>query len=175
VPVLMCTQKLWRRVEPGRPLLAGAPRGAGRPAADRSVLGNWSANLVTWAHEELVLFLNQKTLLAVVARPGPIEELALGLRIGLGAALVRLGVPDDRTEAEQAALADLALGRNDDRRLLGFLNDVASEGRHLARCMRGRAGGLDLGLLGVELNEMPHPAFDPPFARDAVRAAFGVA
>ena len=92
---LRCTQKLLRRLNVSmQPALA-------RPT---TVLGDWYANLFYSRPRQLVLCMNERTLLLVIVPAR--ESKSLGPRFCEAAAahLKRIGVPDDAVEAEARAL-----------------------------------------------------------------------
>jgi len=113
---LRCTQKLLRRL--------GVP-----PAIETSppttVLGDWYANLLHTRPQQLVLCMNERTLLAVLVPARESKSLGVRFREAVVTHLSRLGVPPAAVEAEARAMSDLAFGPTASRKILGCLREAA--------------------------------------------------
>ena len=74
---------------------------------------------------QLVLAVNDTTLLPVVVPAAPYAALALRLRAAAGELLRTLGLPGDAAEREEAAMEDVAYAKATNRQVLGILVDFA--------------------------------------------------
>jgi hypothetical protein len=84
-------------------------------------------------------------------------------------ALEGLGIPAGIVDSETAAIVEgTSFARNDNRSLLGSVNDVAFHADVLLEhAQRGDLAALER--VQSELNEMPHAHRKPPFPAQAVR------
>ena len=114
---LLCTRKLLRRL--------GIPPKIATPPPT-SVLGDWYANLYHTRPHQLVLCLNERTLLAVLIPARDADSLGLRFRDATLALLARVGVPPAAVDAEARAMADVAFGPTANRRVLGCLKEAAN-------------------------------------------------
>ena len=114
---LWCTRKLLRRL--------GIPPKTATPPPT-TVLGDWYANLYYTRPHQLVLCLNERTLLAVLIPALDADSLGFRFCDAARALLVRLGVPPAAVDAEARAMADVAFGPTANRRVLGCLNEAAN-------------------------------------------------
>jgi hypothetical protein len=171
MPVVMCTQQLWKRVGDGNKLLALSEvddRGDGR-------LGNWSAKPITVFRRPHVLLANEATLMCVLVRLAPARTVFDRFAELVGRLLVSFGVDSDTAEIETTALREhLSFARNANRSLLGSLNDLAYMARAWAADFVHEADGGEYEGFHDRLNDTPHVKRDPSFAVDAVRAHFGL-
>ena len=113
---LRCTARLLKRI--GRHVEADPP-----PPTTR--LGDWAANLVHLGRSQLVLAVNEPTVLTVVVPAAPIGELMTRLRAGVGDVLRVLHVPDGDVERELHEMKDVVIAKTRDRRATGVLVDFA--------------------------------------------------
>lgn len=113
---LRCTRKLLKRLH--------APAGFS-PTPTTTVLGDWYANLYYARPQQLVLCLNERTLLAVVIQARDAKSIVSRFREATFDLLARIGVPSDAIAAERRAMADIAIGPTANRRVLGCLNQAA--------------------------------------------------
>ncbi len=89
------------------------------------MLGDWYANLFYSRPQQLVLCMNERSLLVVIVPARDSNSLAPRFRDAAIAHLRRIGVPDAAVEAEARAMSELAFGPTASRRLLGCLNEAA--------------------------------------------------
>lgn len=128
---LRCTQKLLRRV--------GASAGAGA-SSPTTVLGDWYANLVYAHPEQLVLCMNERSLLVVVLPAKDFKNIGPRFRARVALLLERIGVPLPAVAAEEGEMMELAFGPTASRKVLGCLNEAAFA---LSDALdRGRAGSV---------------------------------
>jgi hypothetical protein len=113
---LRCTQKLLRRL--------GVPAKV-ETLPPTAVLGDWYANLVYTRPHQLVLCMNERTLLVVLVPARESPSLGARFRDAVVAHLTRLGVPPAAVEAEAHAMFEVGFGPTANRSLLGCLREAA--------------------------------------------------
>jgi uncharacterized protein DUF6933 len=114
--IVRCTQKLLKRL--------GFPSN-NETHPSTSVLGDWYANLIYTRPQQLVLCMNERSLLVVLllARDG--KSLAARFRQSVLALLYRLNVPASCIETEASAMQDIRIGRTASRRVVGCMVEAA--------------------------------------------------
>jgi len=115
---LRCTKKLLSRLGASRASNAGAAA-----PAPTTRLGDWHANVLYLQEGELVLLVNDRSLLPIVVPARPGELIVARFVEALGATLHRLGVPEEAVAAEVGEMAEVQLGPTRSRQILGSLND----------------------------------------------------
>ena len=138
---LRCTRKLLRRIDETPSSEAVAPT---------TVLGDWYANLLYLRPQQLVLAMNERTLLCALVPAAPAATVAERLRLEVGGLLRDIGVPADTIEAELAAMEHVAIGATASRAVLGCMNDAVYQ---LGAYPRGGRGELDLRAASLHLAE----------------------
>lgn len=114
--VLRCTQKLLSRLNAAPDLQAAAPD---------NVLGNWYANLVRAGRVQVVLAVSERSLLPVVVPAREGRTLVQRLIAAVDPMLQAIGVPADDAATECRAMQAWTLGKTENRRVIGSLNDLA--------------------------------------------------
>lgn len=89
-----------------------------------TVLGDWYATLVYARPHQLVVCMNERTLLVVLVPARESSSLGTRFREVVTAQLRRLGVPHAAIEAEARAMSKLAFGPTASRSLLGCLREA---------------------------------------------------
>ncbi len=115
---LRCTKKLLSRFGASR-----ATRAAAAVAAPTTRLGDWHANVLYRTDAELVLLVNDRSLLPVLVSARPGELIVARFVEALRAELHRLGMEPDVVSAEIAEMTDVQLGPTRSRQILGTMND----------------------------------------------------
>jgi hypothetical protein len=137
-----------------------------------SRLEAWSARDVPTAAGPVVVALEEATYLTIVCPLVQLPGFVPAFAASVGAALEDLGISADLIQSEVSAIVEGAsFARNDNRSLVGSVNDVAFH----ADVQLEDARRNDLSALGRaqrELNEMPHVRREPPFPSQAVRLLF---
>jgi hypothetical protein len=123
VITLRCTRKLLRRI--------GAPA-APADTDPTTVLGDWYANLIFWRPQQLVLCMNELSLLLVIVPARDAKALPHRFREAAIAHLLRIGIPHAAVQAEAREMEELQIGATANRRVLGCMNDAAFMLPHLA-------------------------------------------
>jgi hypothetical protein len=138
---LRCTRKLLRRIDETPSSEAVAPT---------TVLGDWYANLLYLRPQQLVLAMNERTLLSALVPAAPAATVAERLRLEVGGVLRDIGVPAVKLEAELAAMEHVAIGATASRAVLGCMNDAVKQ---LEFYPRGVGGALDPRAAALHLAE----------------------
>jgi len=113
---LRCTRKLLDRT--------GGPTSAAT-ALPTTVLGDWYANLIYARPQQLVLCMNERSLLVVILPAKDFKNVAPRFRAQVGSLLTRIGVPLAAVAAEERAMSEFAFGPTANRKVLGCLNEAA--------------------------------------------------
>lgn len=113
---LRCTRKLLDRVG------VSAKVGTTPPT---TVLGDWYANLVYARPQQLVLCINERSLLVVVLPARDFKNVAPRFRAQVASLLMRIGVPAQAIATEEKAMSEFAFGPTVNRKVLGCLNEAA--------------------------------------------------
>jgi len=162
VYTLRCTRKLLRRTDETPTSEAVSPT---------TVLGDWYANLLYLRPQQLVLAMNERTLMCALVPAAPAATVAERLRLEVGGLLRDIGVPAAKVEAELAAMEHVAIGATASRAVLGCMNDAAKQ---LEFYPRGAQGDLALREASLYLAENIYSLTD--YARPWLKALqlFGV-
>jgi hypothetical protein len=156
---LRCTRKLLRR-------LGAKPSSEVVEAS--TVLGDWYANLLHLRPQQLVLAMNERSLLCVLVPAAPIGSLGERLRVELGSLLTDIGLPTGRVAAERVAMEPMAIGATASRAVLGCMNDAVFQLSHR------RAPGVSLRELGLHLADNIYALTDYQEPRRRVLELFDV-
>ena len=115
---IRCTKKLLRRLGASRPV-------ANLPAdvAPTTRLGDWHANVLYRPEAELVMFVNDRSLLPIVVQARPTDIVAVRFVEALATTLLHLGASPRVVEAEIAEMTVVQLGPTRSRQILGSMND----------------------------------------------------
>jgi len=113
---LRCTQKLLKRL---------GSFGNDDTHAPTNILGDWYGNLIYARPQQLVLCLNERSLLLVLLRARDGKSLATRFRQSVLALLNRLNVPASIIEVEASAMQDIRIGRTASRRVVGCMVEAA--------------------------------------------------
>ena len=159
---LRCTRKLLRRID---------ETPSSESVTPTTALGDWYANLLYLRPQQLVLGMNERTLVCALVPAAPAATVAERLRLEVGGMLADFGVPRAKVEAELAAMEHVTIGTTASRAVLGCMNDAV---KMLAAYPRGARGELDLRAAALHLAENIYSLTD--YARPWVRALelFGV-
>lgn len=168
MPNIMCTKALWQAIGGRGPLLPRAPGGTGEAR-----LGDWSLRELPTPFGHVVVGLEETTYLTVVFRLNMLPAIIADLAASAATALTDIGIERETVDREaRSILSDPRFAKNDNRSLLGSVNDVAwhvsaeieDEHRITADLLR-RAQ--------ARLNGMPHVHRKPSFPDQAVRLKLG--
>jgi hypothetical protein len=90
---LRCTRKFLRRI---------GERPSSAVVSPTTVLGDWYANLLYLRPQQLVMAMNERTLLCALVPAAPAATVAERRRLEVGGLLRDIGVPEAMVEAELA-------------------------------------------------------------------------
>ncbi|HEX8319720.1 MAG TPA: GNAT family N-acetyltransferase [Longimicrobium sp.] len=146
--IFRCTQRLLKATK--LPVTTEPPE----PAAP---LGEWYVNLVPvpFAGRSLVLYTNPTTLVCVVAPGRALHTTLPTFRRRVPALLRRLDLPGEWIDAQLSDLSETIVARTNNRRVLGSMNDLATQIWFEAERYRSFEG-IDLDRLEVKLADNPH-------------------
>jgi len=115
VVTLRCTQKLLRRARVSPNINTEPPT---------TVLGDWYANLLYSRPQQLVVCINERSLLLVLLAARDFKNIGLRLQASVTSLLTRIGVPPAGCDAESQAMQEFAVGPTANRKVLGCLNEA---------------------------------------------------
>ena len=134
--VLRATQRVLRRLPPGRQEVADS----------ETALGDWYVNRLVVARQPLLLLVSSRSLLAVLTRARDIRSLPAQLPGLVADRLHRLEIPTALIQAEVAAMDPVLTGPTRDRSVLGILVDFTRSIPYYV----ARSGWDDAGLRWAE-------------------------
>lgn len=115
--VLRCTKKLLSRLPP-----CSGTEGDERTSDTR--LGDWTAHLFFLGRQQVVLGVNNKTLLPVLLPIAPNKTFIPRFVEAAGEMLMAIGIEDRKAVlAEMVAMGECIVAPTNDRRVLGTIND----------------------------------------------------
>jgi hypothetical protein len=138
---LHCTAKLRDRLK--RPL-------ATTKSPPTTILGDWYGTVLFWK-PQLALLVNERTLMPILLPLAPASTLPERLGLAVAALLHRYGMALPLIERELAAMAELAIAKTSNRRVVGTMNEFAFE----ASAFREQMGATNLAMLSMRLAETP--------------------
>ena len=112
---LRCTQKLLRRLK--RP----AKRETGSPT---TILGDWYVNLLYTRPHQLVLCVNERSLLSVILMARDLDSLIPRFQRGVFELLMAIGIPSHAVQAEGREMKEVAFGKTASRSVLGSMKEI---------------------------------------------------
>ena len=115
-----------------------------------TALGNWYATAMFWK-PQVALFVNERTLLPVLAPLAPAAKLAQRFPQNLGWVLEALGTPIEFVLQEVGAMSEVSYAKTANRSVVGSMNDFA----FLAEAGRAHGRGEDPDALSVHLAGTP--------------------
>ena len=95
------------------------------------MLGDWYANLIFWRPQQLVLCMNERTLLVVIVPARDAKTLPQRFQDAAIAHLLRIGIPQAAVRAEAREMEEVRVGPTANRRVLGCMNEAAFTLRYL--------------------------------------------
>lgn len=158
---LRCTRKLLKRL--------GA-RPSSEAITPTTLLGDWYANLLYRRPQQLVLAMNERSLLCVLVPAVPVDRLGKRLRDAVADLLVEIGVPSPLVAAEMQAMEPMAVGATANRAVLGCMNDAVVQ---LDADPAGHAGQAALRDVALRLAENIYSLTDHQMPRLKALELFG--
>ncbi|GAA2655694.1 hypothetical protein Adu01nite_51000 [Paractinoplanes durhamensis] len=140
--IVRATKKLRQRLGSATPY-------DGEPSA--TLLGEWYATLLPWRPQQLILLVNEETLLPVLmpVAPGATAPARIGPEIA--AALATHQAPASVIDSELSQMRDCRFGPTANRSVVGIMNEFA----YLADVYRHSDPSRSLTELGAKLAETP--------------------
>ena len=160
---LRCTRKLLTRID---------ERPSSEVVTATTALGDWYANLLYLRPQQLVLAMNERSLLCALVPAAPAATVIERLRLEVGGLLTDIGVPVATVDAEVAAMGDVAIGATASRAVLGCMKDAAMQLEAISAAPRA-AHSLRAVSLYLAENLYSTTEFQRPWVR--ALAMFGVA
>jgi len=131
-------------------------------------LGDWYANVVPTDAGDLIVFVNEKTLLSVAVPIWESDHLLSLFRLRVGNLLGMIGIQSKAIESELRHYDQIQFGKTASRRIVGSMNDIAWQYQAMAE---DAASKKDLSLSGAELklSQMPCKPIEFRFPCDIAR------
>jgi len=124
-----------------------------------SKLGDWYTNFVPAYSGDLIVLVNEKTLLSVAIPIWESDHLLVLFRLRVGNLLGMLGIPPKAIDQELHHYNDVQFGKTRSRSVLGSMNDIAFQYQVIAEMAENR---VDLSLSNAEyqMSQMPCKPID---------------
>lgn len=133
-----------------------------------SKLGDWYANLVPTCAGDLIVFVNEKTLLSVAIPIWETDNLLLLFRLRIENLLRMIGIQSKAIDHELHHYSDIQFGKTRSRSVLGSMNDFAFQYQVIAEQAKNKAD-LSLSNAEYELSQMPCKPIDHRAPSDLVK------
>lgn len=124
-----------------------------------SKLGDWYANLVPTYAGDLIVFVNEKTLLSVAIPIRESDHLLLLFRLRVGNLLGMIGIQSKAIDHELHHYSQIQFGETRSRSVLGSMNDFVFQYQVIAEEAKNKAD-LSLSNAEHELSQMPCKPID---------------
>ena len=153
---LRCTRKLLQRIK-GEHFERSVPT--------TTALGDWYANVIPVPFGELLLFVNERSLLMAAIPGEDVRYILPQLRLRVENLLKRFNVPNHLVIAELRNMDNVQITKTSSRSVLGSMNDIAFNLQIMVEY--DETGTIqNLGELELKLNSMPHKPLDYGFSID---------
>jgi len=117
-------------------------------------LGDWYANFVPTDSGDLIVFVNEKTLLSVAIPIGESDHLLFLFRLRIGNLLGMIGIQSKVIENELSHYDHIQFGKTRSRSVLGSMNDIAFQYQVIAEMAQHKAA-LSLSYAEFQMSQMP--------------------
>lgn len=124
-----------------------------------SKLGDWYANFVPTYSGDLIILVNEKTLLSIAMPIWESDHLLLLFRLRVGNLLGMIGMPSKAIENELSHYAQIKFGKTRSRSVLGSMNDIAYQYQVIAEMGENKAD-LSLSKAEYKMSQMPCKPID---------------
>ena len=125
-----------------------------QPDPPSAALGNWYANLIPTAAGDLIMFVNERTLLTVAIPVWESDRMLELFRIRVANLLGMIGLPQYVIDRETSHFDQVQFAKTASRSVLGSMNDFAWHYQSLAEEAKSKAD-LSLSYAELRLSEMP--------------------
>lgn len=119
-----------------------------------SRLGDWYANFVPTYSGDLIVFVNEKTLLSVAIPIWESDHLILLFRLRVGNLLGMIGIQSKVIENELGHYDHIQFGKTRSRSVLGSMNDIAFQYQVIAEMAESKAD-FSLSSAEYQMSQMP--------------------
>jgi hypothetical protein len=133
-----------------------------------SKLGDWYANFVPTYSGDLIVFVNEKTLLSVAIPIWESDHFLLLFRLRVGNLLGMIGIQSKAIENELSHYDQIQFGKTNSRSVLGSMNDIAFQYQAIAEMAENKAGW-SLSNAEFQMSEMPCKPIDYRGPSDVVK------
>jgi hypothetical protein len=116
-----------------------------------TALGDWYATYLPWRPQQMIMLVNQRTLLPVLMPLAPAATLRARIGSEIAAALAEQQAPTTFIDAELAEMGDCRVGPTADRSVVGIMTDFT----YLADVYRQHDPGLTPSMLAHKLASTP--------------------
>jgi hypothetical protein len=137
-----------------------------------SKLGDWYANIVPTYSGDLIVFVDEKTLLSVAIPIWESEHLLSMFRLRVGNLLGMIGIQPKAIENELRGYDQFQFGKTRSRSVLGSLNDIAFQYQVIAEMAENKAD-LSLSKAELQMSQMPCKPIDYRGPSDVVKELIG--
>lgn len=137
-----------------------------------SRLGDWYANFVLTHSGDLIVFVNEKTLLSVAIPIWESDNFLLLFPLRVGNLLGIIGIKPKAIEDELSHFDHIQFGKTRSRSVLGSMNDIASQYQAVAEMAENKAD-LMLSKIEYQLGEMPCNPIGYRVPSDVVKELLG--
>ena len=153
---LRCTRKLLQRIK-DEPLEGSVPT--------TTALGDWYANVIPMPFGELLLFVNERSLLTVAIPGEDVKFILSQLRQRVDNLLKQFNVPNRLVIAEIRNMGNVLITKTASRSVLGSMNDIAFNYQVMVQYDETDRIQ-NLGKLELKLSSMPYKPLDFGFPID---------
>ena len=131
-------------------------------------MSDWYANLVPTVSGDLIVFVNEKSLLTVAMPISESNNLLPLFRFRVSNLLKMIGVKSEEIENEMSHFNQVQFGKTVSRRILGSMNDISWQYQTIAEEAKNKT---DLSLSKAELNlsQMPCKPIDYRFPSEIAK------
>jgi hypothetical protein len=133
-----------------------------------SQMGDWYANFVPTYSGDLIIFVNEKTLLSVAIPIWESDHLLLLFRLRVGNLLGMIGIQPKAIESELRHYDHIQFGKTRSRSVLGSMNDIAFQYQVIAEMAENKAD-LSLSKAEFQMSQMPCKPIDYKGPSDVVK------
>ena len=95
------------------------------PSDDSEILGDWVGNIIPIMGGELLIFLNERSLLTIVLAPSAVSDLRASFRNQVILLLENLEIPEPFIQEVESEISTISIGVTDSRRMLALLRDAS--------------------------------------------------
>ncbi len=124
-----------------------------------SKLGDWYANFIPTYSGNLIVLVNEKTLLSVAIPIWESNHLLLLFRLRVGNLLGLIGIPSTAIDLELQHYNDIQFGKTRSRSVLGSMNDIGFQYQGIAEMAEIKTD-LSLSTAEYQMSQMPCKPID---------------